>query len=827
LAMRRQRHSSYKRYNRKEKVRTRKYLILIAAIAVVVMAVLAVILVMNHKRSQETVYYSELTDCTLPTLSMIYHDKEINRTFGYTEEMDLQYIRDSIFILDSGYDMDIVADMYGNGITSLEFSVVDIDNRQLIQKSQVTDYKLTDDDRLSATLRIDNTIDPDLEYFIDILLTDGNNRPIHYYSRIMLNTTSPVNEMMELVEEHHNALYDKSKQDYLVQFQTPNSAVNDSTNFGNISLYSNVGSMSWGTMAVRVITEPVISIVDVDSDIGFYRLKYQVTHTAEDGTEEYYNVSEYYRTRMYGDNQFILSYERHADQIFIPTAANVGNKSVLIGIASDPDIQTMTNAEGNRNVFVADKAIWFMDTDTKTLQKVFSFETNPVDLRQNYDQHDIKLLKITDDGDFQFIVYGYMNRGMHEGQAGIGLYTYYSDRNEVRENIFIPSHLPFQVLRNSIGTLCYLNNNGILYIMLDEFVYALDSNANRASLYVSGLNEDNYKVSVNGRMLAWQDEGADNTATRINVADLENERTYHVTAMEGRNIKVMGFLENDLVYGEGDSGFIYTAENGKEYLMMDDLYVVNGNNVIQTTEHSNGGYYITSVVEYNRVVIDRVARVGNEFKQGDEFTLFSTEMDDYPTPHLYTVYDENRRTIHYIEVVRNMEPNRQVMINDTMKITLSSEEATDVGDMLSDNGKYYVYAAGEVVDILTNPADAIMSAYYATGVVVTSDGYFYRRSSRPISVELTDASIESAIEAYEQETALNITGIYLRQAMYYTGRKIPVIWEWNDDVYVICGYDLYDNLNLRNIRTGEERLVAYDDVDQVFDEAGRCFVLMP
>ena len=162
-----------------------------------------------------------------------------------------------------------------------------------------------------------------------------------------------------------------------------------------------------------------------------------------------------------------------------------------------------------------------------------------------------------------------------------------------------------------------------------------------------------------------------------------------------------------------------------------------------------------------------------------------------------------------------------------MKITLSSEEATDVGDMLSDNGKYYVYAAGEVVDILTNPADAIMSAYYATGVVVTSDGYFYRRSSRPISVELTDASIESAIEAYEQETALNITGIYLRQAMYYTGRKIPVIWEWNDDVYVICGYDLYDNLNLRNIRTGEERLVAYDDVDQVFDEAGRCFVLMP
>lgn len=819
------RHSSYKRYNRKEKIRSKKLLIIACALAAAILAAVAGILVVRYRNSQETVYYSDLTDCTLPVLSMVYHDEEINRIFGYTGPMQMQYIRDNIYILDSDYDMDIVVDMYGNGISALEFSVQDVEQKQLIQDSVVTDYKLTDDDRLSATLRIDNMIDQDKEYFVDIKLTDANAREIHYYTRLMYNTTSPVKDMMELVKKHHNALYDKAAAEFLVPFQTPNSAVNDSTNFGNISLSSTVGSMTWGTMGVTVITEPVISIVDVDSDIGFYRLKYQVGRISEDGSNEYYNVSEYYRTRMYGENQYILSYERKADQIFLPGASWVGNKSVLIGIESDANIQTMTNSIGDVNVFVADKAIWFMDTSKKTLQKVFSFETDPTDLRQNYDQHDIKLLKITDDGDFQFIVYGYMNRGMHEGQAGIGMYTYDAARNEVRENIFIPSYLPFQVLKNSIGSLCYLNNSGVLYIMLDEYVYALDSNNNQAHLYVSGLHENNFKASVTGRMLAWQDEGLDNTAVKINVVDLETDKTYHVTAMEGRNIKVLGFLENDLVYGEGDSGFIYTAENGNEYLLMDDLYVVNGNNVIQTTEHSNGGYFISSVVESNRVVINRVARVGSEFKKGDEFTLFSTEMENFPTPQLYTVYDEDRRTINYIEVVKNMEPNRQVQINDTMKITLSSAEATDVGDMLSDSGKYYIYAAGEITDILTNPAEAIMSAYYATGVAVTDDGYFYRRSSRPITSELTEASIQNAIEAYKNETALNITGVYLRQALYYTGRKIPVIWEWNDDVYVICGYDLYDNLRLRNIETGEETLAAYDDIDQVFDVAGRCFIL--
>lgn len=822
--MSKRKHSTYRRYNRKEFVRSRKYLFIFCTLALILILAGTAVYLIHRKNSQETVYYSGLEECTLPTLSMKYHDRIINRLFGYTEEMDMQYFRDSIYILDSDYDVEILAEMYGNSPKSLEFSVYDLDENKRIQTTQVTDYKVTEEDDLSAVLRIDTLIEQDKEYTIDIKLTDTTDREIHYYTRVMRNTTSPVKEMMDLALEHHDAMYDKSKREFLIQFQAPNSAVNDSTNFGNISLSSTLNSMYWGTMGVSVITEPVITIVDVDTELAFFRLKYQVGQVNDNGLMEYYNVSEYYRTRMFEDKKYILSYERKVNQIFVPDASQVGNKSVLIGIAEDLDIQTMTNPAGNMNVFVADKAVWFMDTQTKTLQKVFSFETSPTDIRQNYDQHDIKLLKITDEGDLQFIVYGYMNRGMHEGQCGIGLYTYSVEKNEVKEDVFIPSYLPYQMLKNSLGSLCYLNNSGILYIMLDEFVYALDSHANKATLFVSGLNENNFKASASGRMLAWQDGGESNTAVKINVVDLEHETTYYVTAQEGRNIKVLGFLDNDLVYGEGDSGNTYFTADGVEYLLMDDLYVVNGNNVIQTSEHSSRGFYVTSVVEYNRVVINRVARVGSEFKKGDEFTMFSTSVENYPTASTYNIYDEDRRTINYMEVVNRMDPNKPTVINDIMKITLSSEENTDVGDMISDNGKYYIYAAGEIIDILTNPADAIMRAYYSTGAAVTSDGYFYRRSSRPLTMELSDQSVEHAIEKYRSEELLNITGIYLNQALYYTGRHVPVIWERDKEVFVIYGYDLFDNLMLRNIDTGEELLVEYDEVDQIFDESGRCFI---
>ena len=822
--MARLKHSSYRKFSRKEFIREKKHVIILACIFIAVLITCGLLIWVKNKENSEVIYYSEIEECTLPVITMQYNNTRINRLFGYIEEMDMQYIRDSIYILDSGYDLPLTVKLYGNMIKSMEFFLYDMDSNALIQHSEASRLEMSDEDEMSALLRIDNIINTDTEYFIDIMMRDVRKRDIHYYSRIMFNSTSPVKEMMDLVMEHHDAMYDRTKYSFLNDYQEPNSAVNDSTNFGNISLSSTVNSMYWGTMGVRVLTEPVVNIIDVDNDIAFFRLSYQVGRVSEEGVWEYYNVSEYYRTRMYDDRRFILSYERKSDQIFVPVSSYVGNKSVLIGISHDLEIQTMTNAKYNMNVFVVGKSVWFLDTDTKLLQKVFSFETDPLDIRQNYDQHDIKLLKITDEGDFQFLVYGYMNRGMHEGHTGIGLYTYYADKNEVREDIFIPSHLPFQVLKNSIGSLCYLNNSGILYIMLDEFVYSLNPGVNKASLIVSGLNENNYKVSADGRMLAWQDGGNENDAVRINVMDLETEKNYYVDAEEGKNIKVLGFLNRDLVYGEGDSGRTYITAEGEEYLLMQDLYVVNSNLIIQSQEHSSIGYFVTSLVEYNRVVVNRVVRVGNEYSRAEEFTLFSTNMESHPAATSYTVYDEDRRTVNYVEVVKAMESNKPAQISDTMKITLSSAEAADVGDMLSDSGKYYVYAAGEIIDILTSPSEAILRAYYSTGVVVTQNGYFYRRSSRPATVELTEGVINRAIRSYDAGDVLNITGIYLMQALYYTGRKIPVIWEWGSDTYIICGYDLFDNLMLRNIYTGEDILVTYDEVDQIFDESGRCFI---
>lgn len=795
-----------------------------ASILFVIILASAALLYVNYRKSLEAVYYSEIEECTLPTITLSVNGEEVNRLYGYRNEMEYQYMRDTLCILNFAYDIEVIGELYGNTVNSIEFSLVDVEAAKLIQHN-AADIKSSGEDRIHAIMHIENMIEEGKEYYLDIILTDGNNRKIHYYSRVEKNTTAELERMMKLVKKHHNAIYSVSGSEILAEYQATNSAVNDSTNFGNINLSSNLGAMTWGTMGVSVITEPVMSIVDIDNDIGYFTLKYQVGRTSEEGIKEYYNVSEFYRVRIYGEKEQILKYQRNVEQIFVPDASFVGNKSVMIGIDEDLSIQTMTNIEGNLNVFVAGKAVWFMDTNTKVLQKVFSFETVPTDIRQNYDQHDIKLMKINDNGDFQFIVYGYMNRGMHEGQVGMGLYSYSAERNEVKEDIYIPSQLPYQVLKNSIGSLCYLNSQGVLYILLDEFVYALDSGSTNTRLIAKGINENNFKASSDGRMIAWHEGGSSNSALQVRAMDLETGVSYYANASEGKSIKVLGFLNRDLVYGEGDTGNTYTTAEGDMYLLMDDVYVINDNKEILISEHSSNGFFVTSTVDYNRVVIKRVVKTESEYIDGDDFTFFATDIANHPTASRYDTYDEDRRTINYIEVVNTMDYNKTAVINDTMKITLSSAEATDVGDMISDTGKYYVYAAGEIEMITTAPAEAIMKAYYQSGVAVNENGQFYRRGSRPNTVELTDISIKNAVEGYKNGTALNITGIYLTQALYFTGKKIPVIWEWWDDTYVIYGYDLWDNLMLYNIDTTETLLVAYEDIDDIFDETGRCFIM--
>lgn len=79
---------------------------------------------------------------------------------------------------------------------------------------------------------------------------------------------------------------------------------------------------------------------------------------------------------------------------------------------NDSEVRTEASPDGRHIAYVVNRDLWSYDQSSEKAVKIFSFRGGDGDeIRNGYDQHDIRILSIGDNGDVNFIVYGYMNRG--------------------------------------------------------------------------------------------------------------------------------------------------------------------------------------------------------------------------------------------------------------------------------------------------------------------------------------------------------------------------------------------------------------------------------
>ena len=168
-------------------------------------------------------------------------------------------------------------------------------------------------------------------------------------------------------------------------------------------------------------------------------LDYVVTHVGDKGEMEYYNVEEYYRVRYTAQRMYLLNFERTVEQIFRGENESLAGKNIQLGIRNS-NVEYKSNEAGSVVAFVQEGELWCYNQTENTLAKVFSFRGyEGIDERENYREHDIKVVGVDEVGSVDYIVYGYMNRGIHEGEVGIAIYHYDRLANTNEEAVFIPS----------------------------------------------------------------------------------------------------------------------------------------------------------------------------------------------------------------------------------------------------------------------------------------------------------------------------------------------------------------------------------------------------
>jgi hypothetical protein len=464
-----------------------------------------------------------------------------------------------------------------------------------------------------------------------------------------------------------------------------------------------------------------------------------------------------------------------------------------------------------------------------------------------------------------FLVYGYMNRGAHEGECGMDLYHYDSSTQEASEQLFIASTYSYQVLNANFSDLLYENVRGDFYIMMGGTLAKIGVNDLTTEEMMTGLRSDQYAVSASGQYVAWISEGE--MASSISVMNLETEEIRTIEAEAGTLLRPLAFMTEDLVYGIADESDIVTDTVGTMIYPMKEIRIVStsAEDFTELKSYAKSGIYVTEV-------------------EKDAFTLYLTRV--VPSEGTYvettqdTIKDSAGEQNKVVDVSARTQSGKGVVTILTMaslddKTTIKTVAENKASLAVASQAKnlsvsvaqqeetYFVYVGNRVTMTSQNLNRAIAEAYDQMGIVVDNkQNYIWKRgrssyvnafsdvevgsldaeansSAGAISALLVrkgdNTEVHSLLErgetpmtilqrALKDDLVLDLTGCTLTQVLYYVSQGAPVYARTGEDeALLIIGYDAA-NIIVYQPTTDTYQKIASDDATALFEAAGNVFI---
>lgn len=813
---------------------------------------------------------------TLPTVTLLAasgenedNSLEINELFGYTNQMETKYMRDSITPISSSRSMTVKVKVYDNVIMGAGFEVRSLDGERLIEKTLVcTDDITTEEEYSYIKLNFDNMLDDNTEYNLTVRLSTDRHEDIYYYTRMIKLTENYCKSQIEFADVFSDATFSDSGRESIIGYLEPDSS-EDNTNLGHVSIHSSFNQITWGDLAPEKVTEGVVKIKELLGDIGCYELNYKIKALNEYETYEYYNVTEFFRIKWTSSDIYLLDYDRTMEQIFNPTSQSVSAVRINLGITSNSECEFLASDSTKYIAFVKQNNLWLMDIRKNQMFALYAFrDIEGADMRDENSYNNIKVISVDDEGNTEFVVYGYMNRGKHEGMVGVSLYSYNAKKNIVEEKVFIPFTRQFGILEETMGKLCYVNQDNIMYIMLNDSLYSIDLTGSEYVEVISDLTEDNYAVNKSGNVIAWEKSDGKNGSKSISLFNLETKEEKEINAEENSLLKIIGFVEDDFAFGIAGVNDVVTDINGNVTMAMNKLNIINFQGETLKEYSKDGYYFVNAVIEANMINLNRVIKSedGLNFIDADEYQIFGNEEEEKNIVSLGMITTEKKKKEQVINFVTKVTTSNKLKKVNPKEIRFSETNSLTMRDLIPNEDKYYVYGNGKLLNVTEKISEAIVMAYDNAGVVISENGsYIWARISRPVNYNITGVTTDnlasddvnsklsvclSAILAYNginkdvsgdisngntaikilsneitDKTTRDLTGCTLEQMLYYVSKGEPVLAMINSSDYVvIVGYDFY-NVVLFNPMTGETYKHGQEEAGEMFKNAGNKFIV--
>ena len=779
-----------------------------------------------------------MPEATLPVVQFYQDGTSVARLHGYLTQMDVTAMRDSVVPVDKKRKLPMTVDTYGSTVDNIRYEIRSLNGERLVARSDVTDYS-TDGSEISATLSIQNILEKEQEYVMILVLTSGK-REINYYTRLMQTQSRYAKECMEFALQFHDYTFRDDADRFIPRYMDP--ATGDTSTLNYVDLTCTLKQITWADLAPVRLGEVQASYKEITDSYNVIVFRYVVTTETKKGETEYYNVEEYYRLRMTETRMYVLNFERIRSR----------------------KIEYAASEAGDVVAFVQEGELWCFDRINSKIVKVFSFHGEEgLDVRDNWDQHEIKIASVDEAGSIDFIVYGYMNRGEHEGTVGTIVYHYDGLMHTIEEEVFIPSEQSFEILKSEMGQLLYVSEQGMLYLLMNSDLYRIDLNTLTPEVIVENLKENCYKISDSNQYFAWVETDREYQSEVISLMNLKDGSVYDINEGGSKYVRPLGFINDDFIFGAADRKKVRTGAAGKTVFPMDYLKIMGtseeSHDILKTFEPKKGKIESISISNYT-ITVQLMKKSGSRYAASGEDSIMNREADTNKRISVESTVTKQKETQYQLSMKNAADASKIKML--ASKTVLLEKPRSLAFENKKGQDSFYVYEKGDVLLATESIADAVACADENHGVVIDSEQqYIWMPSGRSeqnpftgLQVHEQDKNASAVVQAVSamlnycgkgmcvsnlasdgatpenilaqtltDSVVLDVSGCHVRDIIFYVGKGSPVFAMTSEKTAVLVTGYTAGRIYYFDPAAQETFSKSYEDADRWFTNAGNIF----
>ena len=838
--------------------------LIILHIAVAVLWFIGASVFFNNRMSAEKgSAVAELANPSYPVLEIGNDTSSYNLMAGYKEDIDLSLVRNQITLTNNKNAVILKLHDYDYDITAIQYTLFEKTPDKPLETGTLN--QLTPNKKKNiklGTLTFKNTLSENKVYYLKMSIRLDNSTRIYFYTKVQSGSGYHLDDYLSFVLKFHNNLFSKGTMEENASYlETSADTIDD--NLESVSIHSGSEAVSFGNMEVKQETKPRITLQEMNNTYTVIRVDSILSTEVSDGVVQYYDLSETYKLRYTAERMYLLDYERTMDAYYNESIIDSANNLISLGIQNEKNINYIYSDKGYKVCFAVEGQLWYYDYQSSDMYKVYSLASeNLTDIRNATGNHGIKLLSMDDKGNIFYLVYGYINRGRHEGMNGIQIMKYDAKTNCNEELSFLSTSLPYDSMKEDLEKFSYLNSKSTFYCILEGDLHEINLEKKTDKILESGLVNDSLTASKDQSIIAIEKDQNIYKNREIEMIDLESGKKQNFTCNSDKRIRAVGFLSNDFIYGEASAVNVSKSSNETINFPITKIYIVdiNGNTVKQ---YQKAGRYIMSTQIKGSVLEmtlgkksgTRIQKTGakdyiryKEKEESDAVTLTSKYTDTYWT-QMYLKFPN----YVYIQVVPDLLLTK-IMVNEddvTLKLSNSGEQIE----------QYFVYASGTQKAVYTNLTEAIKSAYEERGNVIDSkenvlwkciyadyaqvagmDNVIKVKSDdkslaaclsmiaavngkdiSPSAIDIGKGSVAELMKKYSGHTTRNLTGCSVDEILYYVSQGSPVLAKLTSNRYVIVMSYNATKIRYLDPVTGQSTAGGRSEITSRLEKAGKVF----